>query len=138
MRWRFILPAVGLLLFAGETRTSYREWRVEPQPRKYFWWAFIRLDSDPLNRHPRSQVVRSESISGWVLRSKIVDPGYLTESSLVLGLPAFLASKFIVAALSKLGVSQILSFMISTPILLFAWYYFLGWLLDRWRVRRRR
>jgi hypothetical protein len=48
-------------------------------------------------------------------------------------LPAFLASMIVTAALSRLGVSQVLTFMISTPTLLFAWYYFLGWLPDRWR-----
>jgi hypothetical protein len=74
----------------------------------------------------------------WEGPYKIVDPGYLADSSVLSGLPAFLASAVIVASLSRLGVSQVLSFfMISTPILLFAWYYLLGWLLDRWRAKRR-
>lgn len=139
MRWQVLVPTLGLLLFAGETRNSDREWKVEPQPRRYFWWAFIRLDSDPLNRHLQHVPVQKpgdENPTTWELRGKIVDPGYLTESCLVSGLPAFLASKFIAVRLSRFGVSQVLSFMVFTPLLLFAWYYFLGWLLDRWRARR--
>jgi hypothetical protein len=27
------------------------------------------------------------------------------------------------------------TFMVSMPILLFAWYYFAGWLLERWSSR---
>jgi hypothetical protein len=44
----------------------------------------------------------------------------------------------ITAALSRLGISQVLTFMFSRPILLFAWYYFLGWLLDQWRQKPKR
>src|SRR5262249_42229656 len=124
IRWRLILPTIGLLLFAGETRHSYREWQIEPQPRRYFWWAFIRLDSDPLNRHPHPLKKNNvkENNGGWELRGKIVDPGYLTQTSLLSGFPAFLLSKLIRNALSRFGISQVLSFMISTPILLAAWY----------------
>jgi hypothetical protein len=38
----------------------------------------------------------------------------------------------IVGVLGHLGISQILSFMIFAPVLLATWYYFVGWLLDRW------
>jgi len=59
-------------------------------------------------------------------------------SSVLSGLPAFLLSKLIVAALSRLGVSQVLSFMIFTPILLLVWYYFLGWLEDSRKAKTQR
>jgi hypothetical protein len=137
MRWRLILPTIGLLLFAGETCSSYREWQVQPSPGRYFWWASIRLDSDPLNRDPRSREVGGESSARWNGPYKIVDPGYLANASFFSGLPAFLAGMVVTAALSRFGVSQVLSFMISTPILLLAWYYFLGWLLDRRRREHR-
>jgi hypothetical protein len=52
------------------------------------------------------------------------------------GLPAFVCSKMIVTGLGPLGVNQIWSFMISLPPVLSAWYFFLGWLVDRWRFKR--
>jgi hypothetical protein len=130
MRWRLILPTMGLLLFAMQTYVSYREWQIQTSPGRYFWWSSFRLDSDPLNRHPRPI---DSSNSSWDLVAKVVDPGLLAISFVLSGLPAFLLSKLIVTALSRFGISQVLSFMIFTPILLGAWYYFLGWLLDRWR-----
>src|SRR5215471_7579200 len=133
MPWRLILPALGLLLFAGETYSSYRQWQMERSPRRYFWWATIQLDSDPLNRH---SLPLERSNTEWNLH-EIAEPEWMATSSILSGLPAFLASKLIVAALSRLGVNHVLSFMISAPILLFAWYYFLEWLLDRWRAKRR-
>jgi hypothetical protein len=52
--WRLILPVIGLILFAGETYQSVRTNRLEERnPDRYFWWASIRLDSDPLNKHPQ-------------------------------------------------------------------------------------
>lgn len=137
MRWRIILPVIGLLLFALEAYESNRDLRARPSPSRYSWWSFIRLDSDPLNRDPRSRDANPENRWRWEGPLKIIDPGYLANASFFSGLPAFLASMVVTAALSRLGVSQVLSFMISTPILLFAWYYFLGWLLDRWRQKSR-
>ncbi len=135
MRWRLILPTFGLLLFAAQTYFSYRGWQSQSAPGRYFWWAAYRLDSDPLNRHPRPLPPRSgiEKASSWDVRNMNVDPGALAMCLVLSGLPAFRTSMFIVAELSRFGVSQVWTFMISTPILLFAWYYFLGWLLDRWR-----
>ena len=133
MFWRLILPTIGLLLFTRETYSSYRYWQIQSQPGRYFWWASIRLDSDPLNRYSPPRVRNNAE---WDLH-EIAEPGWMEISSVLSGLPAFLVSKLIVAGLSRLGVSQIFSFMISTPILLFVWYYFLGWLLDRRRRKRR-
>lgn len=125
------MPTMGLLLFALEAWESNRDSRIRPSPSRYSWWASIRLDSDPLNRDSRSRE-GGENGARWNGPHKIVDPGYLANASFFSGLPAFLASMVLTAALSRLGVSQIWTFMISTPVLLFAWYYFLGWLLDRW------
>jgi hypothetical protein len=47
-------------------------------------------------------------------------------------LPAFIVGVFAVSGLGRLGLSQVSSFMFLMPILIFAWYYFVGWLLDRW------
>lgn len=138
MRWRIILPTIGLLLFALEAWESNREWRIRPSPSRYSWWASIQLDSDPRNRDPRSHDVSAENRERWNGPIKIVDPGYLAISSLISGLPAFVLTGLVVRVLSRIGVSQVWTFMISAPILLFAWYYFLGWLLDRRRRKSQR
>ena len=137
MRWRIILPIIGLLLFALEAYDSNRDWQVQPLPRRYYWWSFIRLDANPLSRRPfpEPEQLRDGNGTTWHIRSKIVDPGYMADFIFLSGLPAFMASAVVLSALSRFGASQVWTFMISTPILLFAWYYFLGWLLDRWRRR---
>lgn len=48
-------------------------------------------------------------------------------------LPAFLVGGVVTNSLARLGVSEVSSFMVSMPILIFTWYYFVGCLLDRWR-----
>jgi hypothetical protein len=35
-----------------------------------------------------------------------------------------------------MGISQVSSFMFLMPVLIFAWYYLIGWLLDRWISKR--
>ena len=50
--------------------------------------------------------------------------------------PAFVLGGFIVGGLGKLGINQVPSFMFVMPVLIFAWYYFMGWLFDRW-IRKR-
>ncbi len=55
---------------------------------------------------------------------------------MVSALPAFVVSIVIAKGLGHLGMSQIWSFMIFAPIFIFAWYYFIGWLIDRWILKR--
>jgi hypothetical protein len=31
-----------------------------------------------------------------------------------------------------MGINQVSSFMLMMPVLIGAWYYLIGWLLDRW------
>src|SRR5437879_5402436 len=126
MRWRIILPIAGLLLFAGETYESVRMNHRWNSPR-YFWWSFVRLDADPLNRH--RPVVPScreaaENCNSWDLPLVIVDPGGLAKLVVWSGLPAFAFGSVIVLSLGRLGINEIWSFMISMPLLLLSWYYF--------------
>jgi hypothetical protein len=44
---------------------------------------------------------------------------------------AFLVGVGIVHGLARVGISEVTSFMVSMPLLIFAWFYFVGWLLDR-------
>jgi hypothetical protein len=65
-----------------------------------------------------------------------VDPGLLEEFLILSAFPAFVLGGLVVALLGKLGISEVSSFMLLIPILILAWYFFIGWLLDR-RIRRR-
>jgi len=67
-----------------------------------------------------------------------IAPGWLEKSLVVSAFPAFLAGFAIVAGLSKLGIDEVLTFFISMPILLFGWYYFVGWLIEHLLDRRAR
>jgi hypothetical protein len=63
-------------------------------------------------------------------------PAPMQKVLVLTGLPAFATGVGIVKGLGQFGISEIVSFMITMPILLFAWFYFVGWLLDR-RTRKR-
>jgi hypothetical protein len=67
-----------------------------------------------------------------------VDPGWLSNLLVLTAAPAFALSGLILWLLGRLGVSQVFSFFAFTPFLILAWYYLLGWLLDRRRERRLR
>jgi hypothetical protein len=135
MRWRLILPVVGLALFALE---SYVSLRVQPEVPKtrYTWWSSIRLDSDPLEKRPQPPTPSCPDCVSFDESIAWVEPGWLARTLTLSALPAFMIGMAIVSALSNLGVSEVTSFMISMPLLIFAWYYFVGWLLDR-RIEKR-
>ena len=141
MPWSLILPIAGLILFAV---VSYRSMDVnhheEGTPTKYYWWLSLRLDSDPLNKNPKPASPcqgKKENCVQWELSYQWVQPGLLDKLLVVSALPAFLAGAAIVIGLSKLGIDEVLTFMVSMPILIFAWYYLVGWLIDRWSHKRK-
>ncbi len=143
-RWRAILPACGLLLFAIGTYASVQANRdLNSDKGRYFWWSALRLDSDPLNRHASSRAPISctdssedcefvEPLGVWI------DPGWLSNCFVLSALPAWLAARGIVYGLGQLGVSEITSFFVAMPLLTLAWFYFVGWIFDRWHSRRAR
>ena len=54
IRWRLILPVIGLVLFAIVSYGSFKRNRETGLANnRYFWWSSVRLNSDPLNKHPR-------------------------------------------------------------------------------------
>lgn len=53
-------------------------------------------------------------------------------------MPAFIVGMIHVIVLGKLGINQLPYFMVLMPLLMCAWFYFLGWLIDRWRYKRAR
>jgi hypothetical protein len=123
------LPPIGLVLFSVVTFHSFHV-NAESQrtPTRYFWWSFIRLNSDPANKYRWDTT--------WDLADRWVDPGFLEAVTIVSALPAFVLGGFIVGGLGRLGINQVSSFMIVMPVLIFAWYYFVGWLFDRWICKR--
>ena len=135
-----ILPVIGLILFGGVSYDSLRMNRDGRHVRgRYFWWSSVRLDSDPLNRHPRAPEPcpnDAENCISFDPRFIWIDPGWLTKSLILSGFPAFVVAHFLMRGFGLLGVSQITTFMTSMPLLIFGWYYFVGWLVDRWRDKR--
>jgi hypothetical protein len=128
------------MLFTSETYHSVRFNReIHQSPHRYFWWSSIRLDSDPLK--PRTSnapscAAETTNCTTWDLQQVWIDPGLLARSLMISALPAFLAGAVLVSAEAHFGVSQVSGFMISMPLLIFTWYYFIGWLVDRWWRRR--
>lgn len=103
---------------------------------RYFWWSSLRLDSDPLGTHawPKSQLTTEcaskDGRVGWP-EYLHPDPGWATTLLLLSAFPAFVVNWILITILSRVGMSQVVTFMASMPVLIVAWYYFLGWLLDR-------
>ena len=140
IRWRLLLPVIGLVLFGG---VSYDSLRVNREAKnatgRYFWWSSIRLDSDPLNRQPSTPCKeRSADCVSWDPVYIWVDPGWLTKSLILSAFPAFLVGAIIVNGLKRLGISEVTTFMISMPLIIVGWYYLTGRLLDRWTNKRPR
>lgn len=138
MRWRFVLPFLGLALFAVLSWNSVR-WndQLHLSSRRYFWWASVRLDPDPLDRRSRPRTPCANEIGdcAWYPESIWITRGWMQKALMISALPAFAASLAIVHGLGRLGVSQVASFMACTPVSIFAWFYFVGWLLDRRRQK---
>jgi hypothetical protein len=123
VRWKVVLPFCGLVLFAVVTYRSIVENRaLVHNDGRYFFWSGLRLDSDPLKQHSESL---GDPLDVWV------DPGCVTRCLIISALPAFLVSAAAVQGLAKLGISEVLTFMVFAPLLILAWFYFFGWILDR-------
>ena len=131
MRWRFILPVIGLVLFGVVSYSSFRFNRdLGTSPRKFYFWSSIRLDSDPQNRHHKdaSPCIGCAWEPSWIW----IDSGYLDKAFLLTALPAFALGAITVGSLARLGVSEVWTFAVVMPLLVFSWFYFVGWLIDRW------
>ena len=135
MPWRLILPILGISLFAF---VSYHP-PLRPANSRYFWWSTVRLDADSLNKRPHAPKPcegKTEVCIDWDDMVWDLHPGWQANLLMLSALPAFIASLVIVTVLGRFGVSQVASFMVSMPLLLAAWYYFVGWRIDRRRSKR--
>jgi hypothetical protein len=81
VRWSLVLPASGLILFAALSCHSLGVNRevFKSRPSRYFWWSSIRLDSDPLSKHPMVPTTtcqdENKDCSTWDPVYIWVDPG---------------------------------------------------------------
>lgn len=143
MRWRAILCLWGLILFGLLTYGSFRvnpDLRQLHQHGRYFWWGSVRLDTDPLNEHPvfrQPCAPDTEQTCGFDPQYIWVSPGWGERAFTLTALPAVLLTGAVVHGLDRFGVSELLSFIITMPCLTVAWFYAVGWFLDRWQYKRR-
>jgi hypothetical protein len=137
--WRWVLPSIGLILFGTVSYDSYRLNRqLAPGPRRYYWWSGIRLDSQP-TRNIRESSPSCQPAAGdctFQLDFVWVDPGYATQLLTYSALPAFATEAAAKAVNARLGINEVWTFTLTMPILTVSWFYFVGWLVDRWIVRR--
>jgi hypothetical protein len=142
--WSLIVPLAGLILFSLITYNSFRrdrEWHGH-RPHRYFYWSSVRLDSDPLNRHPRTTAItpcKSEAEDCVVFDPLYIwiSPGWPHRLLEISALPAFAIGAAIVGVLARAGISAVMSFLIAMPLLIGTWFYLVGWLIDRRRLRSR-
>jgi hypothetical protein len=142
-RWRFVLSLSGVTLFVLLTYQAvhaHHEMR-NGQAGRYFWWGAIRLDSDPLKKHPaaRTQPCEEEAsgCSSWDPEYIWVSPGVVERVLILSAFPVFLFCLAVVRGLARLGISEVASFMCTTPVCITVWFYSIGWFLDRWTYKRR-
>ena len=140
MRWRPTLCLWGVILFALLTYASIQGNREMRHGRhgRYFWWGSVRLDSDPLGRHATLEpcTQRPDGDCAWEPMYIWVEPGLLEKALVLSSLPAFFLGRAVVFGMSRLGVSELVSFMCTMPVLTLMWFYGVGWLLDRWQHKR--
>jgi hypothetical protein len=135
---------MGLVLFGAESYHSFRSQReIDGTPTRYFLWSGIRLDSQPTKTTIQGSTSckdSQENCAGWEFRDRWIYPGLATQILVASAIPAFIIGGMVVSGLGTLGVSKVLSFMLVMPILICAWYFLVGWLLDGWiqgRLNRR-
>ena len=141
----FILPILGLALFAGQSyRSIDSQWSVlRKEGGACFCWGGLPLDTKPLDKNYEMFGMRNLTACGALnALNAQTDLGcgesfFPTRLLGISALPAFLASLVIIDGLAKLGVSKFASFMVVTPVLIFVWYYLVSLLIIK-LVRRRK
>ena len=66
-----------------------------------------------------------------------VEPGPLQTVFLWTALPAFVVTAGVLHVADKFAINQVPVFLALLPVSVAAWFYMIGWLIDRWRFRRR-
>jgi hypothetical protein len=137
--WSLALPVCGLALFLLGTYSSFRFNRelIGNRPARYFYWSSIRLDSDPLNEHQYPYFLPCKSGEENCVEPQTiwVEPGLVSILFKLAALPALIVGVAIVRGLARLGISEVTTFLVSIPLLILAWFYLIGSLIDRWRYK---
>ena len=143
-RWSVILPLCGLGLFLLVTHHAFHQRNEFHRNHndRYFYWSSVLLDTDPLNHYGRGHVPSpctggEKDCIEWDPEIRWVDPGFVPRFLFISALPSFLVESLIIRLIARAGVNEVPVFLITTPILICAWYYAVGLALDRWRHRRR-
>jgi hypothetical protein len=135
-----VLPVVGLMVFMGISYHSHRIGREgNAAIGRFYLWSTIRLDSDPLNRHSELPCEPSKGpCISWDLNDldSWQHPGIVERIFEFSALPVFIVGLFITYGLGRLGINEIISYMVLMPLLIFAWFYSVGSVIDGWRFRR--
>jgi hypothetical protein len=138
-RWRIALPLFGLVLFAVVTCQSIAGERLLVHNEgRYFWWSGMCLNSDPLNKRWKEPALcECSHIAKDCVEPISVDtyPSWVTRCLMILALPAFLVSAGTVQGMAHLGISEVVTFMTSMPLLICAWFYSVGWFFDRRKAK---
>lgn len=139
-RWSVILPIYGLMLFGVITTQSvkYAHERHPAFDDRYFRWGTLRLDPDPRNKYMKTGVCGNSEPNcvAWDPRTMLTKPGPYEKLLILTAFPAFIATALPMLVTTKLGISQIPVFFTSMPVFIFAWFYLVGWLIDRRRYKR--
>jgi len=139
-RWGLVLPLCGLALFLLGTYGSFRFNReiFGNRPTRYFYWSSIRLDSDPLNKHQYPYFLPCKSGEEACVEPQTmlgIEPGVVSMLLRLAALPAFIVGAAIVRGLARFGLGEVTTFLISMPLLILAWFYLIGSLIDRWQYK---
>lgn len=135
--WRLIFCVWGITLFAALTYHSIRvNQQLDPAGHRgrYFWWGARRLDSDPLNRRTLNTTTgqcpfNDDNCKDWEPDYIWITPGLIERALVLSAIPAFLVDLVIVRGLAHLGVSEVLTFMVTMPICIMLWFYSVGYLI---------
>jgi hypothetical protein len=118
---------MGLVLFAC---VSIQAMRQNPAASRYFWWAGVPLDSEPLNKSFSACKEGVVNCDIFGPESINVRPSTLARGLVMSALPAFVLSELVAGELGQRGISAVYSFLISMPLLTAGWFYFVGWMID--------
>jgi hypothetical protein len=116
------------------------EWAYAPQPasKPVLPVGIPSLDSNPQNRSLATKPCEIEKGEDCFTDLGVTwsDPGWVEKALVLSAFPAFLLDAAVVRGLAVLGVSEVLSFAFSAPVLIVVWVYVIGWLIDRWQYKR--
>jgi hypothetical protein len=132
-----ILPLLGVALFANETYRSYQGYSRSRST--CFWWGNVAaLDSKPLDKTVAFEDEKAVTECGFQVQAfDRFGPRLSVFLLAMTALPAFIASLGLAHGMGKLGANEIPIFIVSTPVLIFMWYCFLGWAFQHWRTGRK-